>query len=190
MIEEAGVRFNNGDYYHLKVDTDVPECSVVGTINGEPVDFSGGSGGGGSYELIAEQEFEVNTDSESEVTVGSINLGAVAWTNAQMLYIKVRDKEGSRSGYYFGNDCIISNAAGDSSLTINFEQSVYQRANSYISVTRAASLGVYPKKLKTNGNLDISAKYSELQTGTINSTYVVQVYLLSWPDDISPWVIA
>lgn len=45
MIEEAGVRFNNGDYYHLKVDTDVPECSVVGTINGEAVDLTGGSGG-------------------------------------------------------------------------------------------------------------------------------------------------
>lgn len=44
MIEEAGVRFNNGDYYHLKVDTDIPECEVTGTIDGEPVEFSGGGG--------------------------------------------------------------------------------------------------------------------------------------------------
>lgn len=185
MAFEYGGRLNKGDYFSTKVDVENQTAETKGTIDGEPVDFSGGS-----YELIAEQEFEVNTDSGSEETVGTINLGAIAWTNAQMLYIKIRDKEGSRSGYYFGNDCIISNAAGGSPLTINFEQNVYQRATSYISVIRAASLGVYPKKLKTNGDLDIAAKYSELQTRIINSTYVVQVYLLSWPDDISPWVIA
>lgn len=41
MIEEAGVRFNNGDYYHLKVDTEQTTCEVDGTIDGVPVTFFG-----------------------------------------------------------------------------------------------------------------------------------------------------
>jgi hypothetical protein len=45
MIEESATRFNNGDWYHMKIDTEIPSCEVTGFIDGQPVDFSGGGGG-------------------------------------------------------------------------------------------------------------------------------------------------
>lgn len=44
MIEESATRFNNGDWFKMSIDTDIPTCEVTGFIDGEPVDFSGGGG--------------------------------------------------------------------------------------------------------------------------------------------------
>ena len=41
MIEEAGIRFNPKDYYHLLVDTDAVTCEVDGFCNGVAVNFFG-----------------------------------------------------------------------------------------------------------------------------------------------------
>lgn len=41
MIEESATRFNNGDWYHMKIDTDVPDCEVTGFLDGIPVSFFG-----------------------------------------------------------------------------------------------------------------------------------------------------
>ena len=39
MIHKVGTRFNSGDYFYMEIDTELPSCEVVGTINGEPVSF-------------------------------------------------------------------------------------------------------------------------------------------------------
>lgn len=63
MIEESATRFNNGDWYHMKIDTDVPDCKVTGFLDGVPVSFFGEceagmiEGGSVVWNQIARYEF-------------------------------------------------------------------------------------------------------------------------------------
>ena len=151
----------------------------------------GGSGGGSSYKLLKSAEFEVNTSSTSETSVGTIIVDG-GWTKDAIIYVKIRDKAGKRNGYFRGSDCFHINyyAANDSTSSSANPSRIITGVNSSGMFTQANSAcGVYlgsVNKATADGaaTIAIKAKYNS-NYGTIDGTYVVEVYALDWPDKAS-----
>lgn len=163
------------------------EVTANGTIdttlnNSVVVNVSGSSGYG--YTKLAEQDFTVNTSSTTQTDVGTIACGLSAYTTEKLLYVRIRDKAGKRNGYYFGSDSFYSNR-GNGTATIRGIV-WYTVDSSGTTKVNSSNAGIYPNYLYANGNLDIAAKYSNTP-GTINGTFHVEVYLLDWPDGVSPF---
>lgn len=150
-------------------------------------------GAGSSFKLLASNEFSVNTSSTSESSVGTITVNG-GWTKDAIIYVKIRDKAGKRNGYFRGSDCFVVNAYAangqDTSIApVKFIIGVDANGKFVQSVS---SYGVYVSTYqKGTGDDDakaiIKAKYSS-SYGTVNGTYVVEVYALDWPDKVSPFV--
>lgn len=147
----------------------------------------GGGGGGSSYELLGSKEFEVSTTSTSETSVGSFTVEG-SYTSDAIIYVKVRDKAGKRNGYYLGSDCFALtvgpvNGATTSPTICKLTTGVLNTEKFYLASSTA---GVYLSAISTAGEVTIKAKYSS-SFGTIDGTYVVEVYALPWPKNDSPF---
>ena len=139
-------------------------------------------GGGSSYTLLGSKEFEVSTTSTSVTDVGSFNVPGV-WTKDVMIYIKVRDKAGKRQDYWVSHDSIWINyklATGTNAITTHGSVTIGKNL-----ITGSSDIGVYPASIQPNDDVIIKSKYSSAY-GTIDGTYVVEVYALPWPKDDSP----
>lgn len=140
-------------------------------------------GGGSSYTLLGSKEFEVSTTSTTATDVGSFNVPG-AWTKDVMIYIKVRDKAGRRQGYFISHDSIWINyklATGTNAITTHGCVTLGKGL-----IAGSADIGVYPASIQPNDDITIKSKYSSAY-GTIDGTYVVEVYALPWPKDDSPF---
>lgn len=150
-------------------------------------------GGVAKCKLLASKEFTVNTSSTSETDVGTITVDG-GWTKDAIIYVKIRDKAGKRNGYFRGSDCFLDNyyaANGTTSNITPVKFCVGVNASSGAFVQSTSSYGVYMATYsKGTGDgvatATIKAKYGS-SYGTINGTYVVEVYALSWPKDDSPY---
>ena len=126
MIEEAGVRFNNGDYYHLKVDTEQTTCEVDGTIDGVQVTFFGDVEAGrligctvGWNQLVAIKDtsqtktangvtftdnrdgtYTVSTDANGATANTPASLGSVTLENGHKYLLSSVPSGGSSNTYY------------------------------------------------------------------------------------------
>lgn len=158
-------------------------------------------GGGSSYTLIYSTTMSVSTSSTSAVTLNSVETGDTSiWTSSQMVYVKVRDTAGPRNGYFYGTDCMFTINAPAMGLSATMSYLMFGQiymANakgvySPISIDRAISgssasgYGVYPTIVNSNGSIEMKARYNRSNTGTIDGTFSVEVYLLGWPNDESP----
>lgn len=144
--------------------------------------------GGFGYTKLAEQDFTVNTSSTTQTNVGTIACGSEAITSDKMLYVRVRDKAGKRAGYFLGVDQLYVNvnpanhtSGSPAPLTTCLG---YDSNGTFKSAL--SKYGVYSNQLLDDGNLYITAKYNGTY-GTINGEYHVEVYLLDWPDGVSPF---
>lgn len=149
-----------------------------------------------SYTLLATQEFAVSTTSTSAASVGYVNAGTDAYTSRKILYVRIRDKAGLRSGYFYGSDSffINSNAANGKTATYtnagriillhNGNDHNYWDAFAFGTTT---GYGVYANNVSSAGRINIRSRYNANSSKTIDGTYVVEVYLLDWPDGISPF---
>lgn len=157
-------------------------------INSLLVNVSGSSGYG--YTKLAEQDFTVNTSSTSETSVGTISCGSEAYTSDKMLYVRVRDKAGRRNGYLYGGDYIVANPnpadGNNTSFSTCAAVLISVNGSGHSIVGQSSKMGVYAKTIATNGDISICAKYNG-SYGAINGTYHVEVYLLDWPDGVSPF---
>ena len=146
------------------------------------------SGGSSPWTKLAEQDFTVNTSSTTQTEIGTISCGSAAWTSAKMLYVRVRDKAGARSGYYYGSDCFTINSLPANELPgphISFSNTYTKRGTSSWSTT-VGSNGLYPTKITNTGDITVATKY-HATAGTIDGTYHIEVYTLDWPDGASPF---
>lgn len=154
------------------------------------VNVSGG-GGGGSWELVASKEITTSTTSTtaSRIEWWETNKTNI-WTSAKVVYIRIRDKAGKRSGYFYGTDnyFINSNALPNSSSTTSSNGmrtciKVASSGTEYSISTQGttAGYGVYTPSFKNDGRISIYHRFNSSYTGTINGTYTVEVYLLSMP---------
>lgn len=161
---------------------------ILAYLMGKQAGGGGGGGGGYGYTKLAEQDFTVNTSSTVATDIGTIACGSEAITSDKMLYVRVRDKAGKRAGYFLGADQLYVdvNSANHTGGTITPITSTlgYDSNGTFKSTTTRC--GVYSNQLSSDGNLTITAKYNS-NYGTLDGTYHVEVYLLDWPDGVSPF---
>ena len=145
-------------------------------------------GGGSSYTLLGSEEFEVSTTSTSETDVDTLNVPG-SYTKDFIIYVKVRDKAGKRNGYWTGIDQFFINnyAANGAQSAITTYGKITSCVSSYGFFNNTGqAYGVYGYSISSAGDISIRAKYSS-SYGTIDGTYVVEVYALKWPNDDSPF---
>ena len=158
-------------------------------------------GGASGYTFIASASYAVNTTSTSGITVGTLSTGDTSiWTSDKMVYVKIRDEAGIRNNYLYGADVFLYNwtargyPSGTSTYTIcgNLYKGSSNGATSPMAIVRSTNYqpngpGIWPSMFYSNGDIDIKARYSSSDTGTIDGTFAVSVYLLDWPGGIGPW---
>lgn len=142
-------------------------------------------GAGSSYKLLKSAEFTVNTSSTTAIDVGTVAAGAAAYDSSKIIYVRIRDKAGVRDGYFTESDSWFPNPYQYKSQALTI--STYAKFAIGNGSVSTATYGVYPFSVDSNGTFTIKAKYNSTY-GTINGTYVVEVYALDWPDKVSPFV--
>lgn len=163
------------------------------------VNVSGG--GNSSYTLLNSSEVSAaTTTSGSAKTVGTIAIGDSLYTANAIIYVKIRDKAGKRNGFFYGTDTFFVNSyAGKGtspslisvrptilySFDANGKTKFSPTSTGYVFTNSSGSYGVYAANITGTGGITIQARYSK-NTGTIDGTYIVDIYLLEWPDNSSP----
>lgn len=147
------------------------------------------SGGGSSaWTKVAETTYSASTTSTSAVTIGTWKTGHTEiWTSEKILYIRIRDTAGKRTGYFYGFDGWFLNMypKNNSSTTSTSSGLVTQiwRVTStgeyaYRYGYGSTSYGVYPDTIYNNGQIRIRCRYHSTYSLTINGNYKVEAYLL------------
>ena len=155
---------------------------------------SGGGGGGANYTLLAEKDITVSTTSTSASSAGTITgIDGLADPDA-IIYVRIRDKAGKRAGYFYGSDNFFLNtnkANGSTSAQTTALRYIHRFTTSsqwggYCGAT-TTGYGVYAYSVANNGTLNIYRRYNSNYSLTINGTYHVEVYKLTFPDGVSPF---
>lgn len=142
-----------------------------------------------SYELLASKEFSVSQSENGTITVGTINCGASAYTSYKPIYVRVIDKAGKRNGYFFMSQAHIyqfitsENTGGALSNIFNL---MYKYQNNAF-FTASGFNGIYVSDVSSSGVVTIKSKKNGSMSGDIDGTYLVNVYLLDYPDGVSPF---
>ena len=138
-----------------------------------------------SYTLLGTAEFTVSTTSTTATNIGTFNAGSASYTKNKILYIRVRDKAGVRSGYFYGSDSYYAGQSSNNSAKIIF----YNNGSNITTALLAGSTGygIFPYTRSSTGVITMRSRYNSNSSKTIDGTYVVEAYLLDWPDGISPF---
>ncbi len=151
------------------------------------------SGGGSSYTLLGSKELTVNTTSTSSTAISGGEFSVNRTSNtAKILYIQVRDKAGKRNGYFFGSDTFWYQPVGGAT-TNSYRMCTVIATNSSgkVECTSTSQYGIYPSSPPTFSDGSVTVKmysrYNSNYSRTINGTYVVKVYDLAWPDNVTPF---
>lgn len=152
------------------------------TVNAVPKDYSS------NWTLIASETFSVKTTSTTASTVGNVYANESVFTKDDVIWVRVRDIEGKRSGYFYGSDAIFINSSaanGTASFTVPTVCCIRVNADgTYTSY--AGSYGVYGYSVGsgTSGTIQIRRRYNSSYSLTIDSEYVVEVYRLTLPNTV------
>ena len=139
---------------------------------------SSGGGGPSSWTKVAETTYQVKTTSTSVATVATWDTGSSElWTDDKWVYIRIRDTEGKRAGYFYGTDNFFIKSVSARFVTMVDSSGVYD--NSTYSTN--GGYGVYVDTIYSDGRIRIRRRYSASSSNTINGTYKVEVYLLDPP---------
>lgn len=157
---------------------------------------SSGGGGASSWTKVAETSYQVSTTNTSAAAVATWQTGhSELWTSDKIVYVRIRDTAGKRSGYFYGTDAfyfnyIAKNSPDSSTNTSNglITSSWYVTSNGNYGWRYGYSTtgyGVYADQFYTDGRIRIRSRYNSTYSQTINSTYKVEVYLLDPAGGIS-----
>lgn len=175
------------------VESDVAQGKVFFKADGSQATGTASGGGGSSYTLLTTKELTVNTTSTSSQLVDTISCTASdVWTAEKIIYVKIYDKAGPRNGYFYGteNYCInVSAANGQTTGTSSFSVRGILKKNSSgtYEMATGSGYGVFANNVSPTGDITISSRYNSTSSRTINGTYVVEVYVLKWPNNDSPF---
>lgn len=151
------------------------------------------SSGGSSWTLLASTEKNASTTSTSATTVTTIRAGSAAWTDAKIIYVRIRDKAGKRSGHFYGSDTFFVNNNKANGTTASCNTAVrfihrYSGAQWGVYMgTGSTGYGVYAFNISSSGAVTINRRYNSTNSLTIDGTYVIEVYALDYPDGVSPY---
>ena len=155
------------------------------------VKTAGTAGSGSSYTLLGTKEVTVTTTSTSAITVDTMVVTRAANHYQKMLYIQIRDKNGPQNGYFYGTDTFWKQPQNGSQLNNYRDCCVYIKNNNAVTVSSTSQYGVFPSSPPTfsSGSVTITIKatYNSSYSLAIDGTYVVNVYDLEWPGNISPF---
>ena len=152
------------------------------------VNVSGG--GGSSWTKVCDKTVKVNTTSTSAGTVETWATGHTEiWTSNKIVYVRIRDTQGKRAGYFYGSDNFFINyfpvnGAADTTMSNGTRFYItYSTDNKYTATAAAQSTGygIYADQLGSSGSVRIRRRYNSSTSLTINSTYSIEVYLLDMP---------
>lgn len=154
-----------------------------------------GTSPGSSWTLLTSKEFTVNTSSTSATSVGTISVGSAAYTSDKIVYVKIRDKAGARTGYCSGSDTFFFNRLPASSLSTElqyagrFAQSLRSGGEYYTYPGGTnTGYGVYANTITSAGVISIYSRYNSNNSGTINGTFKAEVYTLEYaPNQGNPY---
>ena len=104
------------------------------------------------------------------------------------MYVRIRDTEGKRNGYFYGTDTFFYNVNPINDTALTSVTSAIRITKRYtddlvytIATNGTAGYGVYPDTIYNNGNIRIRKRYNPNSSFTVDGTYKVEVYLLDPP---------
>lgn len=171
-------------------DTTAVEADVLSGKKFHKADGSLATGihSGSSYVKIGEVDVSTSSSSTTATLVGSFTVDTPSelWTSAKLIFVSVRDKAGKRNGYFYGTDAWFSNPIPVNQGTANAftvpARLIYACDSDGKMLVNSSNYGVYPYDVGRTGTIRIYVRYQSSYTLTINGTYHVEVYALSWPD--------
>lgn len=150
------------------------------------------------WELLYEEEFPITASitSTSQETFAERTISGL-YRNDGLVWVSFRRKEGKTGSYFYGSDGIIAPTYSQSVPTSNNTRGVeliYKKNNSSSTLMSANTsllsngygYGLYPYGVYKSDKLTICSRYNATQSGTIQGTYLMQVYLLRWADGLIP----
>lgn len=152
----------------------------------------GTASGGGAPTLISSQTVELSCTSTSWTKLETLDVGTDVFFDG-VVYVKIRDTGGRRSGYFYGSDSIIfniryiNNASTVTSAAISNCVGWYASNSNLVTskdnmtITEQAYYGLRAARANADGKLEIFGRYSSSYSKTIDGTYKVDVYLLPYP---------
>lgn len=151
---------------------------------------------GSSYTLLAERTYTIRTTSTASNLKETITLPRSTRQTNVVYYVSVRCATAPRSGYFLGSDnWIVSNCKANGSTAVDTTAGRliyrYQGSTYYVYAPSSASdcCGVYASSLgegKDGVTINIYYKYNSTNSKTINDTFYVKIYELSYPTGTSP----
>ena len=144
------------------------------------------SGGNSAWTKIAETSYQVSTTGTAAATVATLETGhSEIFTSDKWLYIRVRDTEGVRTGYFYGSDqfFVKTPIITGTSHNVACRFTLYPNSSGVIQSnqqTGTSGFGVYADTVYRDGSVRIRRRYSS-SYGTVDGTYKVEVYLLDPP---------
>ena len=147
---------------------------------------------GSSWTLLDSQELTVSTSSTTATDISDSTMTIQRSDHyTKILYIQVRDKAGPRNGYFYGTDTYWMQPIGGSQMNAYRMQFTFITDSNSVKSSATSAYGVYPKSPPTFGNdtvaIDFASRYSSAYSSTVDGTYVVKVYDLTYPDNDSPF---
>lgn len=164
--------------------SDVASGKIFYTADGTQTTGTNSGGGGSEWTHIATAELTVNTTSTSAASAGTISCGSTAADKDAIIYVRVRDKAGKRAGYFAGSDAYFMNynkANGSTSAFAVPAVLCYRYTTSSAWAGTAGQYGVYGYSISNAGVLTVRRRYNSNYSLTINSTYTVDVFKLTYP---------
>lgn len=154
------------------------------------VDVAVPSSGGSSWTKVATAEVEDTYAGTTGAALTTIDLSATPWTGQALLFVSVRDKAGEVNGKYFGTDTVGFWGGPNSSPV--YMGCVYRgyAGNPYgnESYGSSSAYGIYPQSYNSSTKvLNIFHRYKSGTTGTIDGTYVIEVYKLDYAPGGNPF---
>ena len=148
------------------------------------VNVSGG-GGDSAWTKVAETSYQVSTTSTTATDVATWATGhSELWTKADWIYVRIRDTEGKRNGYFYGTDEFFYNTLPNSGTNTSISTAIrvymkYDNGLYTYSSTASSGYGVWADTLYSDGRIRIRKRYNRNSSGTIDGTFKVEVYLLA-----------
>ena len=164
--------------------SDVASGKIFFTADGAQTTGTNSGGGGSEWTHIATAEMTVSTTSTQAASAGTVSCGSTIADKDAIIYVRIRDKEGKRAGYFAGSDAYFMNynkANGSTSAFAVPAVLCYRYTTSSAWAGTAGQYGVYGYSISNTGDITIRRRYNSNYSLTINSTFAVDVFKLAYP---------